>query len=355
MKYLGIIDKYKQYLPITKKTPIISLQEGNTPLIEANNLTNAINKNLKIFLKYEGCNPTGSFKDRGMTLAVSKAIEQGFNVIICASTGNTSASASAYAARAGIKSVVLIPEGNIAKGKLAQALIYNAQVISIKGNFDKALSLVKEITTKYPFVLVNSLNPFRIEGQKTGAFEICDFLGKNPDYQFMPVGNAGNITAYWKGYNEYYDAKKIKNKPKMMGWQAKGSAPIVLGHPVKNPKTIATAIKIGNPASWQQALKAIKESNGLIDCVSDEEILNAYKMVAKLEGIFVEPASAAGIAGLIKLNANGFFNKPLKQKPIIVCILTGNGLKDPETSFAQTQKPLIVSPNLKQILKAISC
>ncbi|MBU3911065.1 MAG: threonine synthase, partial [Candidatus Omnitrophica bacterium] len=297
----GLIDKYRDFLPVTKDTPVITLNEGNTPLIYSRFLSELLKA--EVYLKYEGLNPTGSFKDRGMTLAVSKAIEEKKNAVICASTGNTSASAAAYSARAGIKCVVLIPKGAIALGKLAQALIHGAQVIAVDGNFDEALNLVKEITKKYPIQIVNSINPYRIEGQKTGAFEICDqFDGKAPDFHAIPVGNAGNITAYWKGYKEYKDAGIIKGLPKMLGFQAEGAAPIVRGKPVEKPETIATAIRIGNPASWKQAEAARDESGGLIDMVSDQEILEAYKILANKEGVFVEPASAASVAGILKLN-----------------------------------------------------
>ncbi|MFH0791412.1 MAG: threonine synthase [Candidatus Omnitrophota bacterium] len=359
-KYLGIINKYRQYLPVTNKTPIITLNEGNTPLIYADYLSKLINNEVyphtKIFgvgvyLKYEGLNPTGSFKDRGMTLAISKASENNSKAVICASTGNTSASAAAYAAKAGIKCIVLIPKGAIALGKLSQALIHGAVVLAVDGNFDDALELVKEIAEKYPITLVNSLNPYRIEGQKTGSFEICDYLGDAPDFQVMPVGNAGNITAYWKGYKEYKQLGIIKKLPKMIGFQAKGAAPIVKGHPIKNPETIATAIRIGNPASWKQAEAARDESHGLIDLVSDKEILDAYKLLARHEGVFVEPASAASIAGLLKLARNHYFKKLRITK--IVCILTGHGLKDPDRAIKSVQEPKIVKPNLKAILKEI--
>src|SRR3989338_6614785 len=263
--YKGIIERYKEFLPVTQATPVISLSEGNTPLIYAGYLSKLAGSNCEVYLKYEGLNPSGSFKDRGMTLAISKAIEEGFNAVMCASTGNTSASAAAYSAKAGIKCIVLIPSGAIALGKLSQALIHGAKVLAIKGNFDDALKLVKEITAKYPIKLVNSLNPFRIEGQKTASFEICDSLGYAPDFQVMPVGNAGNITAYWKGYKEYKEKGKIKSLPKMIGFQAEGAAPIVRGHPIENPQTLATAIRIGNPASWKTALAARDESAGLID------------------------------------------------------------------------------------------
>lgn len=347
--YNGVIERYKEYLPVTNKTPIITLKEGNTPLIYAQHLSKLAGKDVEVYLKYEGLNPTGSFKDRGMTMAISKACEEGSNAVMCASTGNTSASAAAYAAKAGIKCIVLIPSGAIALGKLSQALIHGAIVLAIEGNFDVALELVKEITAKYPITLVNSLNPFRIEGQKTASFEICDCLGTAPDFQVMPVGNAGNITAYWKGYKEYKTKGKINKLPKMLGFQAEGAAPIVRGHPIKDPQTIATAIRIGNPASWKQAEAARDESNGLIDMVKDEEILEAYKLLAVKEGVFVEPASAASIAGLLKLANKGYFKAAAK----ITCILTGHGLKDPDRAIKTIEEPKLVKPNLKEILKRI--
>ncbi|MEW6171423.1 MAG: threonine synthase [Candidatus Omnitrophota bacterium] len=330
---------------------MISLLEGNTPLIFAPTLSKLLGNNFKVYLKYEGLNPTGSFKDRGMTMAISKAKEEGSKVIMCASTGNTSASAAAYAARASLKCVVLIPQGAIALGKLAQALIHGAEVLAVKGNFDDALTLVKEITSSYPITLVNSLNPYRIEGQKTASFEICDYLGDAPDFLVIPVGNAGNITAYWKGFKEYKTAGKSNILPKMLGFQAAGAAPIVKGRSIKNPKTIATAIKIGNPASWSQAEASRDESGGLINMVTDKEILNAYKLLANSEGIFCEPASAASVAGLIKLIKQKYFKNKLETK--IVCVLTGHGLKDPDRAINEVKKPKVVKNNLKAILKAI--
>ncbi len=348
-KWKGIIERFAKYLPVSDKTPIVSLYEGNTPLIEAENLSKSIapDKNLKIFLKYEGLNPTGSFKDRGMTMAISKAKEEGKTAVICASTGNTSASAAAYAARAKMKAYVILPKGAVALGKLSQAMIYGAKIIALQGNFDDALSIVREIGDKYPVEVVNSVNPFRIEGQKTAAFEIVDVLGDAPDYHFIPVGNAGNITAYWKGYKEYYNEGKAKNLPKMIGWQAEGSAPIVKGFPIKNPQTIATAIRIGNPYSWQPALKAAEESKGFISAVSDDEILEAYKLVASTEGVFCEPASAASIAGVIKAYRRGIF----KGGETIVCTLTGNGLKDPDTAIKASDKPVELPPDINEIAK----
>jgi threonine synthase len=345
----GIIHHYREYLPVNENTPIITLYEGNTPLVHAQNLAREIGFKGEIFLKYEGLNPTGSFKDRGMTLAISKAVEAGKKAVICASTGNTSASAAAYAAKAGLKAYVLLPKGAVALGKLSQAVIYGAQVIAIQGTFDDALEIVRKLGEILPVEVVNSVNPYRIEGQKTGAFEVCDALGFAPDYHFIPVGNAGNITAYWKGYKEYYQRGKIEKLPKMMGWQAEGAAPIVKGYPIKNPQTIATAIKIGNPYSWQSALQAARESGGLIDAVSDDEILYAYKLVASKEGIFCEPASAASVAGLIKLCREGFF----KGGEVVVCTLTGNGLKDPDTAMKVCQQPISLPPVLEEVLKLI--
>ena len=349
MQYKGLIDKYREYLPVSDKTPVVTLNEGNTPLIFAPALSRIVGGDCEVYLKYEGLNPTGSFKDRGMTMAISKAVEEGSKVVMCASTGNTSASAAAYAAKAGIKCIVLIPSGAIALGKLAQALIHGAVVLAVDGNFDDALNLVRDITSKYPITLVNSINPYRIEGQKTASFEICDFLGDAPDFQVMPVGNAGNITAYWKGYKEYRNLGKSATLPKMLGFQAKGSAPIVKNKIVKHPKTIATAIKIGNPASWQAAVQARDESGGLIDMVSDKEIIDAYKMLAAKEGVFAEPASCASIAGLLKLAKSGHFKKAAR----ITCILTGHGLKDPDRAIKTVKKPKLVKPNLKAILKEI--
>jgi len=358
--YNGVIERYKEFLPVTAKTPIITLNEGNTPLIYADYLSKLINAEVyphtkdfgvRVYLKYEGLNPTGSFKDRGMTVAISKAAEEDSTAVMCASTGNTSASAAAYAAKAEMKCIVLVPAGAIALGKLSQALIHGAVVLAVDGNFDAALDLAKEITQEYPITLVNSLNPYRIEGQKTASFEICESLGDAPDFQVMPVGNAGNITAYWKGYKEYKEKGKIKKLPKMLGFQAEGAAPIVRGHPIKNPKTLATAIRIGNPASWKQAENARDESGGLIDMVSDREIIEAYKLLAAKEGIFVEPASAASVAGLLKLAKKGYFKNSRTKK--IVCILTGHGLKDPDRAIKTVKQPRVVKADLKSILKEI--
>jgi threonine synthase len=318
-------------------------------------LSGLLGKGFEVYLKYEGLNPTGSFKDRGMTMAISKACEQGSKAVMCASTGNTSASAAAYAARAGIKCIVLIPNGHIALGKLSQALIHGARVLAVDGNFDDALNLVREITAKYPITMVNSLNPFRIEGQKTGSFEICDALETAPDLHFIPVGNAGNITAYWKGYKEYFAEGKIKTLPRMLGFQAEGAAPIVRKHPIKNPETIATAIRIGNPASWAQAESARDESKGLIDMVSDKDILEAYKLLAGKDGVFAEPASCASVAGLLKLKNKNYFSriKKFKKTVKIVCILTGHGLKDPDRAIKSVNPPKVIKPSLKAILKEI--
>jgi len=347
--YNGVIERYKEYLPVTAKTPIVTLKEGNTPLIFAGYLSGIIGKDAQVYLKCEGLNPTGSFKDRGMTMAISKACEEGSKAVICASTGNTSASAAAYSAKSGLKCIVLIPSGAIALGKLSQALIHGAKVLAVEGNFDDALNLVKDICAKYPITLVNSLNPYRIEGQKTASFEICDSLGEAPDLQIMPVGNAGNITAYWKGYKEYNEKGKIEKLPKMLGFQAEGAAPIVRGHPIKDPETLATAIRIGNPASWKQAEAARDESGGIIDMVSDAEIVEAYKLLALKEGIFAEPASASSIAGLLKLNRKGYFKGAVK----IVCILTGHGLKDPERAIKSIEEPKLIKPDLNSLLEAI--
>ncbi len=347
MVWQGILQQYKDYLPITGRTPMVSLYEGNTPLVKAANLSELVGA--KVYFKYEGMNPTGSFKDRGMVMAVANAIEEGSEAVMCASTGNTSAAAAAYSARSGLKCSVVIPEGNIALGKLAQALIYGAQVIAIQGSFDDALNIVRYITDNYPITLVNSLNPYRIEGQKTAAFEICDVLGEAPDYLAIPVGNAGNITAYWKGFREYFAAKQVGNTPKMIGFQAEGAAPIVRGHIVENPETVATAIRIGNPASWKMAEEAARDSKGFIDLVSDEEILEAYALVARSEGVFCEPASAASIAGVLKYAARGLFKKDER----IVCVLTGHGLKDPDNAIKKISQPISVPADQQAVLDLV--
>ncbi|MEI0532123.1 threonine synthase [Brachyspira pilosicoli] len=344
----GLLREYREYLPITDKTPLITLHEGNTPLIKAEKIGNELG-GIELYFKYDGLNPTGSFKDRGMVMAVAKALEEGSKAIMCASTGNTSASAAAYAARSGIQCIVVIPDGNIALGKLAQALMYGAKVIAIKGNFDEALKAVVDITNKYPITLVNSLNPFRLQGQKTSAFEICDTLGKAPDYLAIPVGNAGNISAYWMGFKEYKENGKVSNLPKMIGFEAEGSAAIVQNRVIENPQTLATAIKIGNPASWKLAVNAANESNGFIDSVTDDEILEAYKMLTREEGIFAEPASAASLAGVIKTYKAG----KLKKGDVVVSVLTGNGLKDPDNAIKICNAPIKVDNNIEEIRKAI--
>lgn len=346
----GIIEGYREYLPVTDKTPVVTLMEGNTPLIEAKQLSALIPGNPEVFLKLEGNNPTGSFKDRGMTMAISKGLEEGMKAVICASTGNTSAAAAAYAARSGIKCFVLLPKGAIAMGKLAQALIHGATVIAIRGTFDQALELVKEASEKLPLLLVNSINPYRLEGQKTAAFEICDVLGEAPDYHAIPVGNAGNITAYWMGYKQYHGEGKTNQKPKMIGFQAAGAAPIVENRVFDKPETIATAIRIGNPANWKQAVEAEKESGGQIDSVTDEEILEAYKLLAQKEGIFVEPASAASVAGVMKRGKEGLFER---KKTRIVCTLTGHGLKDPDRAIQSVSPPDEVDPDFDQLVKKL--
>lgn len=348
MSFQSLLEKYREFLPVNEKTPRLTLHEGNTPLIEAKNLSKELG--IRLFFKFEGMNPTGSFKDRGMVMAVAKALEDGSKTVICASTGNTSAAASAYAAKAGIRSIVVIPEGNIALGKLAQAMAYGAKVISIKGNFDEALQIVREISKRDEYTLVNSVNPFRIEGQKTAAFEIIDILGNAPDYLAIPVGNAGNITAYWKGFKEYKNADRSTKLPKMLGFEAEGAAALVKGEPILNPETIATAIRIGRPASWEGAMNAVKESNGLIDFVTDEEILQAYLLVAKREGIFVEPASAASLAGILKKHKSGYFAKG----DIVVSVLTGHGLKDPNIAVQTiSAKPEVVENDYETVLRAI--
>jgi threonine synthase len=349
MMWKGIIREYPDFFNFSNDKHVITILEGNTPLIPAPRLAEKINPKVSIFLKFEGLNPTSSFKDRGMTMAVSRAVEAGSRAVICASTGNTSASAAAYAARAGIKAFVVIPEGKIALGKLAQAMIHGATVIKILGNFDDALNIVKQISDEHPITLVNSLNPHRIEGQKSGAFEICDTLGTTPDYHSLPVGNAGNITAYWAGYKAYFDCGKIRSLPKMIGFQAEGASPIVQGRIFEKPETIATAIRIGNPASWKKAEQARDESGGLIDSVTDDEILEAYKMVASLEGVFCEPASAASIAGLIKKSAQGLFAGGER----IVCTLTGHGLKDPDNAIKVSTEPVTCEPDTKKVLNVL--
>jgi threonine synthase len=346
----GVIRRYREFLPVSEGTRTVSLNEGGTPLIEVTGIVSEIGGDFRLFIKYEGLNPTASFKDRGMTLAVTKAAERGASIVVCASTGNTSASAAAYAAAAGMTCLVLIPEGKIAYGKMAQALIHGAKTLEIRGNFDDALDIVRKLGERDEIEVVNSINPFRIQGQKTAAFEVCDNLGDAPDMHFLPVGNAGNITAYWLGYNEYLEAGRSSRLPRMMGWQAEGAAPIVLGAPVENPETIATAIRIGNPASWEQAVTAATDSSGAIDMVSDEEILDAQRTLARSAGIFVEPASAAGIAGLLKCHAAG--NIP--EGSTVVVTVTGHGLKDPEVAVENSlAKSTVVDANLDSVLAVI--
>ncbi len=344
--YQGLINRFFGRLPVKDRTKIVTLLEGNTPLIKADRLSDRIDPGIELYLKYDGLNPTCSFKDRGMTVAVTRAREEGSKAVICASTGNTSASAAAYAARADMKAFVLIPEGKIAMGKLSQAVMHGATVIQIKGNFDEALELVREISEKHPITMVNSLNEDRIVGQKTAAFEVIEALGDAPDYHSLPVGNAGNITAYWMGYTEYHREGLAKRLPKMIGFQAEGAAPIVRGQPIKNPETIATAIRIGNPASWRRAVAARDESGGLIDMVTDDEILAAYRMIASTEGIFCEPASAASVAGVIKSVKKKLFRKG----DVVVCTLTGHGLKDPDTAIRVSPETHIIPPRMDEVL-----
>lgn len=323
----GLIEEYRAYLPVTAQTPVVTLREGNTPLIPAPAIAARIGRDVQVWVKYDGLNPTGSFKDRGMTMAISKAKEAKAEAVICASTGNTSAAAAAYARRAGMRAYVLIPDGYVAMGKLAQALLYGAEVLAIKGNFDRALTIVRDMAESYPVTLVNSVNPYRLEGQKTGAFEIVDVLGDAPDWLCIPVGNAGNISAYWMGFTQYQQVGRATQLPRMMGFQAAGAAPLVYGSPVEHPETIATAIRIGNPASWDKAIAAKDSSQGQFNAVTDAEILEAYRILASEEGVFCEPASAASVAGLLKVKDQ----VPVGAK--IVCVLTGNGLKDPDTAI----------------------
>jgi threonine synthase len=332
----GLIEAYRARLPVGDATPVITLFEGGTPLVAARELS--ARTGCEVYLKVEGANPTGSFKDRGMTVAISKAAEEGARAVICASTGNTSASAAAYAVRAGMTCAVLVPQGKIALGKMAQALVHGARLLQVDGNFDDCLELARKLAVDYPVALVNSVNPYRLEGQKTAAFEVCDVLGRAPDVHCVPVGNAGNITAYWRGYREYADDGVVSGTPRMFGFQAAGAAPIVKGAPVLTPTTIATAIRIGNPASWQFAVDARDESGGLIDAVTDKQILEAYRLVARQEAVFVEPASAASIAGLLQTAADG----RLPTGSTVVCTVTGNGLKDPEWAIAGAPKPITV-------------
>jgi threonine synthase len=350
-RYTGLIDKYRDYLPVHESTPIISLAEGDTPLIRLRRLVERTGKDVEIYVKYEGLNPTGSFKDRGMTMAVTKAAEAGSTAIICASTGNTSAAAAAYAARAGMTAFVVIPEGKIAMGKLAQALMYGAVVLQIRGNFDQGLALVREVADKAPVTIVNSINPYRLQGQKTAAFEIVEALGGAPDYHCLPVGNAGNISAYWMGYDEFYRQGRANTRPKMVGYQAEGAAPFVQGHPIEAPETIATAIRIGAPQSWDKAVAAQTESGGWFDKLSDEQILAAQRDLSMLEGVFCEPASAASIAGALRDIEMG----KIPEGSRLVCTLTGNGLKDPDVAIGQCQSApmLTVDASLGAVETAI--
>src|SRR5688572_20769533 len=349
-RWQGIIHRYSAHLPVSDRTPVITLNEGNTPLIDVPNFVKSIAGDFELHLKYEAANPTCSFKDRGMTMAVSKAHERGAEIVICASTGNTSASAAAYAARAKMKCVVLLPHGKIAMGKLAQALMHGAITVAIEGNFDEALRIVRELGETGKVEVVNSINPVRIEGQKTAAFEICDQLGDAPDFHFLPVGNAGNITAYWKGYKEYHAAEKADTLPRMFGFQAAGAAPIVDGHRIDDPHTVATAIRIGNPASWEGAKKALAESNGYISKVTDEEILAAYRLISRTEGIFVEPACGAPLAGLMKCVAEGM----IPEGSLVAATMTGHGLKDPDTAIsAAGLSPTVVEPTKEAVARVL--
>ena len=347
----GVLRRHRRFLPITDKTPMFTLGEGDTPLVKSMRLCKEVGCE-ELYFKLEGCNPTGSFKDRGMVMAVARAVEGNSAGLICASTGNTSASASAYGARCGLPTIVLVPKGDIARGKLVQAVAYGAKIMLFEGTFDQALQVVREVDGENPFTLVNSINPFRLEGQKTAAFEVVDDLGDAPDYLFIPVGNAGNISAYWMGFKEYHEAGLSTRLPQMMGFQAEGAAPIVWGKPIENPRTVASAIRIGNPANWDRALKARDESNGRIDTVSDEEILEAWKLMSQREGIFCEPASAASLAGLLKLVRGGL---RLDEKRV-VCVVTGSGLKDPDTATkyaeASAEELPFDLPRVKEVLSA---
>jgi threonine synthase len=343
----GLIARYRPFLPIAPGDKVVTLNEGNTPLVRADRLAAAVAPGIELYLKCEGQNPTGSFKDRGMTVAVTRALAEGAEAVICASTGNTSASAAAYAARAGIRAYVVVPRGKIALGKLSQAVMHGARVIQIEGNFDRALSLVRDVKERHPtrLALVNSVNPHRIEGQKTAAFEICDVLGRAPDYHLLPVGNAGNITAYWRGYAEYHAAGRVPTLPRMMGFEAAGAAPIVEGRVVPEPQTVASAIRIGNPASWKGAEAARDESGGTIEAIGDDDILAAYRLLARTEGVFAEPASAISLAGALKLGASG----RLRPHDVLVLTLTGHGLKDPDTAIASSETALSIPPDLGRL------
>ena len=340
----GVIEQYRDYLDVDERTPVVTLLEGGTPLLPAPRLSERVGA--EVWLKVEGANPTGSFKDRGMTMAISKAVEEGAKAVVCASTGNTSASAAAYASRAGLACVVLIPDGHIALGKLAQALMHGARVLQVRGNFDQLLTIVRDLPNHAPITVVNSVNPHRIEGQKTGAFEIVDTLGDAPDVHCIPVGNAGNISAYWRGYLQYREAGKATKLPRMLGFQAAGAAPIVLGHPVEEPDTIATAIRIGNPASWYSATAAASESGGSISAVTDDEIMDAYTFLASHESVFCEAASSASVAGLIK--------QGVPEGSTVVCVLTGHGLKDPDLAIKAISVPTVIDLDLGTVLDEIS-
>jgi len=349
-RYTGLIERYRDFLPVHDDTRIISLGEGNTPLIRLHNITRAINQPVDIYVKYEGLNPTGSFKDRGMTMAITKSLELGNRAVICASTGNTSAAAAAYAARANMTAFVVIPDGKIAQGKLAQAMMHGAVIIQIQGNFDDGMRIVKAVADHAPVEIVNSINPYRLQGQKTAAFEIIEALGRAPDYHCLPLGNAGNISAYWMGYNEFYNIGRVTKRPKMCAYQATGAAPFLRGHPVEHPETVATAIRIGNPQSWEQAWAAQRESGGWFDEFTDEEILSAQKLLAEKEGIFCEPASAISIAGALRDIKNG----KILAGSTIVCTLTGHGLKDPDTAIRQSTGPVLkVKASMEEVKMAI--
>jgi len=349
--WTGLITRYRERLPIRDGDRVVTLYEGNTPLVRADRLAAVVAPGIELYLKFDGQNPTGSFKDRGMTVAVTRAVSEGAEAIICASTGNTSASAAAYAARAGIRAYVVVPQGNIALGKLSQAVMHGARVLQIDGNFDQALAMVRDVKERYPtrLALVNSINPDRIEGQKTAAFEICDALGRAPDYHILPVGNAGNITAYWRGYREYRDAGVVEGVPKMMGFQAAGAAPLVHGHVIDEPRTVATAIRIGNPASWQAAVAARDESGGAIEAIEDEDILAAYRLLARTEGIFAEPASAISLAGALRLGAAG----RVRSGDVLVLTLTGHGLKDPDTAIANSEATTSIPADLSRLAELL--
>ena len=349
-QWSGLIEAYRPYLPVSEGTPIVTLLEGNTPLIPVPTIAQQIGRGVKVFVKFDGLNPTGSFKDRGMTTAISKAREAGAEAVICASTGNTSASAAAYARRARMRAFVLIPDGYVALGKLAQALLYGAEVIGIEGNFDQALTIVREIAETYPVTLVNSINPYRLQGQKTAAFEIVDTLGNAPDWLCIPVGNAGNISAYWLGFREYHSARKCDRLPKMMGFQAAGAAPFISGQPIARPETLATAIRIGNPANWEKAWAVQKASQGEFNAVSDDEILEAYHLLASQEGIFCDPASAASVAGLLKVKDR------VPSEATVACVLTGNGLKDPDCAIKHSNNQVKsgIAPQLSAVAKVLN-